>query len=171
MGKLFKFIKWSILIIFILILIFDIIFIVGTLSTNSRKQLDKNFVSEFTTSLKNDTSELNLTDLDVYYKQGKLFLNIYFENDISIEESKIVVKSLVEVLLTDKANKYLDSFYGQSMVVFLTIHSRNNKYYYNSAYYLPDTITDINNSLVNNKYRLWYLTKETGETINSISIN
>jgi hypothetical protein len=171
MNKKTKFIKWIVLITFIFIAIFYTAFATGMIRTNSRHNIDKNVASEVTSSVRNAAEALNLKKLDIYYKQGKLYIDLYFQNNISLEETKIAVKSLREALLSDKIDKYLTVIYGRQMSVFLTISCPDNKYYYNSPYNTPDNETNANNSVLENKYRSWYLTDEIGVRISSLEIN
>ena len=53
-----------------------------------------------------------------------------------------------------------------SFSIHAIINSKNHTYNYNSDYYLnDDNLPKINN------YRLWYLTKSSGETIKSMNID
>lgn len=143
----------------IFFIIFQVTFTVGMINTNRAKSIRADIVSECVTDLKNSNKNFILKDLELYYKQGKVHANIYFENDLSLEESKIVVKSLKEFILKDNINEYLSENHD-SLNIYAVIYSKDT-YYYECPYYLPTT----DNSDIENNYKVWYLTNSTGETI------
>ncbi|WP_297423954.1 hypothetical protein [Clostridium sp.] len=150
----------------ILFIIFHVIFTLGMINTNRPKSIRADIVSECVTDLKNSNKNFTLKDLELYYQQGKIHANIYFENDLSLEESKIVVKSLKEFLLKDNINEYFTENHN-SLDIDAVIRSKDNSYYYECPYYLPTN----DNSEVENNYKMWYLEKSSGEVIESINID
>jgi hypothetical protein len=77
------------------------------------------------------------------------------------------MKSLKEFILKDNIHKYLLEKYS-SINVRAVVYSKDNAYYYDCPYYIHTT-TD--NSSVKNNYKTWYLTKNSGETIDTINID
>lgn len=90
----------------IFFIIFHVIFTLGMINTNRPKLIHADIVSECITDLRNSNKNFTLKDLGLYYEQGKIHANVYFENDLSLEESKIVVKSLKKFIFKDKINNY-----------------------------------------------------------------
>lgn len=150
----------------IFFIIFQVIFTLGMINNNRPKSIDSDIVSECVTDLKNSNKNFILKDVELYYKQGKIHANIYFENNLSLEDSKSVVKSLKEFLLKDNINEYLTESHG-SAYIDAVIYCKDNSYYYECPYYLPTK----DNSDVENNYKVWYLKKSSGETIESINID
>lgn len=167
MEKLIKLIIYSVIAICILYVSFNIIFFIGMVSTNARKEVDKKFVSQCKEDLKAMDKDFNLSSLEIYYQQGKYKFTIGFKKDLSEEDSKIIVKHMKELLLKDNVNKYLESKYS-SACIYLKIIGSNTQYHYQSPYYLPSDSNAVNE--VNN-YKFWYFTKSTGETISTIEVN
>lgn len=148
--------------------IFMITFTLGMIDTNRAKPIDADIVSECVTDIQNSNKTLKLKKLELYYQQGKIHANIYFDNNLSLDESKIVVKSLKDFILKDKINNYLSKKYISQLNIVATIYSKDNSYYYQCSYYLEST---NNRSVKNNYYKTWDLTKSSGETIETINID
>ena len=166
MKYLKKLIISAVLLGIISFVIFNVIFTLGMIDSNRQKSISADIVSECVTDLKNSNKNFILKDLELYYKQGKIHANIYFENNLSLEESKIIVKNLKDFLLKDNINEYLTENHN-SVNIDAVIYSKDNSYYYECPYYLPTT----DNSDIENNYKVWYLTKSSGETIESINID
>lgn len=147
--------------------IFMITFALGMIDTNRAKVIDADIVSECVTDIQNNNKYLKLKKLDLYYQQGKIHANIYFDNNLSLDESKIVVKSLKDVILKDKINNYISKKHSSELYIRATIYSKDNSYYYQCPYYLEST----DNWTVENNYKTWYLTESTGETIETMNID
>ena len=79
-------------------------------------------------NIKISNKDFILTDFDLYYKQGKIFANISLDNDLSLEDSEIVVRSLKEFFLQGKINKYLEETHSSSINIHAIINSKNNTY-------------------------------------------
>lgn len=147
--------------------IFMITFTLGMIDTNRAKQIDADIVSECVTDMQNSNKALKLKNLELYYQQGKIHANIYFDNNLSLDESKIVVKSLKDFILKDKINNYLSKKHSSQLNIRVTIYSKDNSYYYQCPYY----IESINNWPVKSNYKTWYLTESSGETIETMNID
>ncbi|MBK1811076.1 hypothetical protein JHL18_10595 [Clostridium sp. YIM B02505] len=167
MDKLIKFIIYSVIAICVLYVSFNIIFFIGMVSTNGRKEVDKKFVLECKDDLKAMDKDFNLSRLEIYYQQGEYKFTIDYKKNLSEEDSKVIVNHMKELLLKDNVNKYLESKYS-SACIYLKIIGSNNQYHYQSPYYLPSDSNAINE--VNN-YKFWYFVKSTGETISTIEVD
>jgi hypothetical protein len=167
MDKLIKLIIYSVIAVCVLYVSFNIIFFIGMVNSNARKEVDKKFISECKDDLKAMDKDFNLSSLEIYYQQGEYKFTIGYKKDLSEEDSKVIVKHMKELLLKDNVNKYLENKYSESSI-YLTIESINKKYYYQSSYYLSST---TNNTNEKNNYKLWYFTKSTGETISTIEVD
>jgi len=167
MKRLEKIMFGLILTPIILYAIFYLYFALGMISNSRPKPLPTDIVSECVTDLKNSNKDLELKNFELYYQQGKIHSNIYFENNLSFDESKIVMKSLKAFILKDKINNYITKKYMNELYIRAVVYSKDNSYYYDCPYYLPTK----DNSSVKNNYKTWYLTKSSGETIDAINID
>lgn len=166
MKTLEKFIFGFIISTILLYGIFMITFALGMIDTNRAKPIDAEIVSECVTDIQNSNINLKLKNLDLYYQQGKIHANIYFDNNLSLDESKIIVKSLKDFILKYKIDNYLSKKHSSQLNIRATIYSKDNSYYYQCPYYLE---SDDNWPMESN-YKTWYLTKSSGETIETMNI-
>ncbi|GFP75752.1 hypothetical protein [Clostridium fungisolvens] len=167
MEKLIKLIIYSVIAVCILYVSFNIIFFIGMVNSNARKEVDKKFISECKDDLKAMDKNFNLSSLEIYYQQGKYKFTIGYKKDLSEEDSKVIVKHMKELLLKDSVNKYLENKYSAANI-YLTIECSNKTYYYKCPYYLSSA---SNNSNEKKNYKLWYFTKGTEEIISSIEVD
>ena len=169
MKRLEKIIFGLILTPIILYAIFYLYFAIGMIDTNSKKPIPADIVLECVTDLKNRNKDLELKNLELYYQQGRIHTNIYFENNLSLDESKIVMKSLNEFILKDSLNKYFSEKHMSQLNIRAVFYSKDNSYYYNCPYYLYTN----DNSTVKNNGKTWYLMNgsSTGKVIEAINID
>lgn len=151
----------------VLFAIFYAYFAISMISTNSQKSIDANIALECITDLKNTNKDLK--NVELYYYQGKVFFNINFENNLSSDESKIVIKSLKEFILKDNISNFFSEKYEQ-MPIRAIIHSKDNSYYYKCPYYLmtKDNSAFYIQSDVKSDYKIWYSTYNDGDIIEKI---
>jgi hypothetical protein len=142
-------------------------FIFGTFQKNSTKPLSDEIVSECKDIITANDNGFIIKDIELYYRQGKVYANIYLDNNVSLEDSTIIIRSLKEFFKKDKINKYIAEKYISRFNIYAVIHCKDNIYYYHSPYYLSGN----DNSTIENNYRLWYLTEDDGEIIKSLSID
>lgn len=151
----------------VLFAIFYAYFAISMINTNSQKSIDANIASECITDLKN--SHKDLKNVELYYYQGKIFFDINFENNLSSDESKIVINSLKEFILKDNISNFFSEKYEQ-MPIRAIISSKYNSYYYTCPYYLmtKDNSDFYVQSDVKSDYKIWYSTYADGEIIEEI---
>lgn len=151
MKALKKFILSAVLLCMISFIIFEVAFALGMIDTNRKKPLPVDIVSECVIDLKNSNKDLELKNLELYYQQGRINTNIYFQNNLSLDESKIVIKSFKEFILKDNIKKYFSEKHMSELDIRAVIYSKSNSYYYECPYYLDTN----DNSTVKNNYKTW----------------
>lgn len=140
--------------------IFYIYFAVGMIDVNSKKSIDTSIVSECNEYLKNSNNDLK--NIELYYYQGKIFFNMDFENNLSLDESNAVIGNLKKFILKDNISSFFSKKYDE-LPILVIINSKNNSYYYKCPYYIKN---------VKNDYKLWYLTDTEGDKIiNTITLD
>lgn len=150
----------------VLCVLFYIYFAIGMIDTSSRKPIDSNIVSECNEDLK--SSNKDLKNVELYYYQGKIFVNVNFEKSLSLDESKIAIKSLKEFILKANISSFFSRRY-EEMPILAIMQSKDNSYYYKCPYYL---MTDQKlDSDVKSYYKIWYLTDSDGDIIEKINID
>lgn len=155
MNYLGKIIFGLIIIPIVLYAIFSAYFAISITETNNSKSVDANIVSECTTDLKNSNKDLK--NVELYYYQGKVFVNIDLEKNLSSDESKIVLKSLKDFIIKSNISDFFSKRYEQ-MPILATIRSKDNSFTYICPYYLMtnDDSDFYVKSDVKSDYKIWY---------------
>lgn len=144
----------------VLYAIFYIYFSIGMIDVNSKKSIDTSIVSECNEYLKSCTNDLK--NVELYYYQGKIFFNMDFENNLSLDESNAVIGNLRKFILKDNISGFFSKEYDE-LPILVTVNSKNNSYCYKCPYYIKD---------VKNDYKIWYLTdNKYDKTINTIILD
>jgi hypothetical protein len=159
MKKTMPFIFVTILIVIIMPIVLYFCFSYGMIESGGKKTLNQDLVSKFIKNIKTNNKETMPQNIEAYYQMGKVYLNISFKNNMSLDESKGVLKRIKEVLLEDKLleNKY------QVVDLYVSLESKKLQYKYYCPYYLHTVGNENESDDKLNQYRVWYLQNDHKE--------
>jgi hypothetical protein len=135
---------------------FYVWFAEGMRRANSAKPIITNYSEEYKANFKKDYPYIQ--DIDIYYKQGRIYFDFIISPQVSLDECKQVIKKTKDILQDNNINESLLKGYRAQNSIQMRFHNMEYTYSFSCPYYIPTPDnTDNPNATITNNYKVWYM--------------
>jgi hypothetical protein len=156
MKKLCLLVSGIIFSIILVLLIFNLSFIIGTITSNQPKKLDTNSLKTYRAEIEKQYADIS--NINIYHRFGRIFFEFETNSSMTLEEYKNIVRKTKDFIQREGVTSLLPKGYGEQQSLVIEFKTKESKYSFNSSYWIPtpDTTDNANISEKNN-YKVWYL--------------
>jgi hypothetical protein len=161
-GKIMKKLSIGLFTIGVIVVLIPVAFIIifgtGMVNTNRAKNIDTEVINLYKKDMKKSYAHIN--DIKVYYKQGKINFDFNVSAEMTLEDSKQIVKNTRELILGNKEPNIIPKDYTSQSYTCIRFISDKNNYIFKSKYQIPTVSqSGSSDSSEDNTFNLWYFTE------------
>lgn len=156
MSKLVKIFIVIIALVGVILTVFYGCFAIGMIHTNSAQPITTRYSKEYKTDLRK--SFPGIQDINIFYKQGRIYFNFAVNSEMSLEECKQVVRKTRDVLQDKIIMGFFPKGHGMQNSIMIKFDNKKDMYSFYCPYFIPaeDVNHNSNNSIANN-YKVWFM--------------